>query len=419
VLSGCLVLALGAALVLAIRHRHGLRESLPYIVRTGLAAAATFAVIAGYAIFEMVAGPGHFTGPVIPVASLQLLRADLLGPIVPTRNWLLAPHFLAKWGDELVRGNLSENGTYLGVPLVILLVVIVRRLRHDATVRAFSWLAVAALVISLGSKLTVATLTTVVPLPEAVFQRLPLLDNTIPARYALYVALFASMVLAIGVDHLWLRRAVNKEDESAPIDSRFRRRLGRLGADTPEARHWRIGIVAGVVALSLLPSVPFRSHSIPSPSDLPATMERVVPKGSVVLTYPFATPLHPGPMVWEATAGMDYRLLGGYANIHVGSTGQRWPALLEPAFVEELLGFTKTGDRFPHPGRVDRSDLAALPMFLDRYGVGAVVYWAGGGDPVIAYNYLHGALGRPYLARQQFAIWLPTNGRWRSATITS
>jgi hypothetical protein len=418
VFSGCMVLALGSGLVLAIRHRQRLRESLPYIVTTGMVAGVTFALIAGYPIYELIAGPNHVTGSVIPVASLQKLRADLLGPVVPTKNQRLVPPFLARWGDEFVRGNLSENGTYLGLPLVIVLVVIARRLRHDAMIRAFAWLALAAFVISLGSKLTFATLTTLVPLPEAVFQRVPLLENTIPARYALYVALFASMILAIGIDRLWLRGGAEVARGSQPIDSPWRRHLGRLGADTPGASRWRMGIVAGVVALSLLPTVPFRSHPIPSPSDLPPTMERVVPPGSVVLTYPFATPLHPGAMLWEASAGMDYRLMGGYANIEVGSVGQRWPVLLQPSFVEELLGFTKIGDHWPHPGRIDRSDLAALPVFLNRYGVGAVVYWAGGNDPVRVYKYLREGLGPPYLHKQRFAIWLPVNGRWRAPATT-
>jgi hypothetical protein len=415
VLSGCLVLALGTGIVLAVRHRHEIRERLPYLVTAGLAAAATFALIAGYPIYELVAGPSHVSGPVIPIASLQKLRADLLGPIVPTKNERLVPHLLARWGDEFVRGNLSENGTYLGVPLLLLLVVIVRRLRHDVMVRALSWLALTAFVLSLGAKLTFGTLTTAIPLPEAVFQRVPLLDNTIPARYALYVALFASMILAIGIDRMWVRRREGDEIGRQPMDARWRRRLGRLGADTVRARSWRIGIVAAVVGLSLLPIVPFRSHTVPSPADLPATVERVVPRGAVLLTYPFATPLHPGAMLWEASAGMNYRLMGGYANIEVGSAGQRWPALLDPPFVQEILGYTNGGDHWPHPGRVDRADLAALPLFLNRYAVGAVVYWAGGSDPVRAYNYLREALGRPHLLKQGFAIWLPANGRWAAA----
>jgi hypothetical protein len=427
VLSGCVVLVLGTAIVLGIRQRHSVHEWLPYVRMTATAAAATFALIAGYPIWEMITGAGHVSGPVIPVTSLQNLRADLVGPIVPTKNELLAPRFLARWGDELVIGNLSENGTFLGLPLVILLVVIVRRLRHDVMIRALSWLAVGAFVISLGPKLRFAAITTFIPLPEAVFEHVPLLYNTIPARYGLYVALFVSIILAVGIDRLWLphgvtgatRDATEVEPESEPItqpapatSDRWRTHLGRLGADTERARMARIGIVSVVVILSLLPSVPFHSRSLPWPSTLPPAVARVVPHGSVVLTYPFATPLHPEAMLWEATAGMNYRLMGGYANIEVDSVGQRWPALLEPQFVQELLGYSKHGDRWPAPPAVDTADLAALRTFLARYSVGAVVYWAGADDPIAADKFLHEALGQPYLSEQGFAIWLPTEGRW-------
>jgi hypothetical protein len=424
VLSGCLVLVLGTGLVLGVRHRHELRARSGYLLATGAFAAAVFGVIAGYPIWEMIAGPSHVTGPVIPIAALQNIHADLIGPIIPTANQLLAPPFIARLGNEMVTGNLSENVTLIGVPLLILLVVIVRRLRGDTAIRAFAWLAGAAFVISLGSELTFATLTSVIPMPEAIFQRVPLLDDTIPARYGLYVALFTAMIMAIGIERLWLRRgsgATQQTDaaataaEVAPSGRRWlewRPRLGPLGADTPRARHARIGVVGGIVALSLVPNIPFTSHQIPWPASLAPTVERVVPAGAVVLTYPFATPLHPDAMLWEASAGMNYHLIGGYANIEVDSAGQRWPVLLEPEYVQELLGLSNFGDRWPLPGAPTAADVALLPVYLNRYSVGAVVYWNGGDNPVVAYNYIREALGRPYLTKHGFTIWLPTKGHW-------
>ncbi|MHB1508369.1 MAG: hypothetical protein ACYCST_05525 [Acidimicrobiales bacterium] len=409
VVSGCVVMAVIAAVTLAIAHRHLLASKIAYIVSAGAVAAVTFALICGYLIFDMIAGPHHLLGAVIPPAALQGLHADLLGSIVPTSNQVLAPHFLAHLGNDMVSSNLSENGTYLGIPLVILLFVIVIRSRGNAMVQALGWLAVAAFVLSLGPVLTIGTLSTHIPLPERVFAHLPLIDNTIPARYDLYVSLFAAMVLALGLD-----RFVQRRSSASVLSDKWLSRLGPLGSDTTAARRARVGLVAGITVLSLLPNIPFPARPAPWPPSLTKTMKRLVPPGSVVLTYPYPTPLHPGALLWEAQAGMDYHLLGGYANIQIGNSGHRWPELLSPPYVQELLGYASVGDQWPLPGVVNSADLEALHIFLARYFVGAVVYWGGGDDPVSAYDYLAQALGPPTFRSHLVAIWLPRRGRWRS-----
>jgi hypothetical protein len=417
VLSGCAIMAIGGGAVLALRHRQVLMERLSYIVPATVWALVAFAVISGFLVFELVFGPDHSVGAIIPPSSLQGLHADLLGLVAPTANQAWAPHFIAHLGNEMVANNLSENGTYLGLPLVILLVIIVRRLRDDRVVRALAGLAIGAFAVSLGPSLTVGTLNTHIPLPEVVFAHLPLLDNTIPARYDLYVSLFASMILAIGLERLWLRR-----QSSTPLSAWWSSHLGRLGADTMRARQARVGLVAGVAVLSLVPSIPFRSEPTPWPASLATSMQRLIPPGSVVLTYPFATPVHPEGMLWEAQAGMNFHLLGGYANIVFNNSGHRWPELLSPPYVQEILGYATSGDRWPAPGPANAADLDALHIFLSRYSVGAIVYWYGGNDPVRAYDYLADGLGKPTSVSgnvvkgqpPEVAIWLPVNGQWPS-----
>ncbi|MFZ0172237.1 MAG: hypothetical protein WAL04_11200, partial [Acidimicrobiales bacterium] len=403
------VMVIIAGSALAVRHRHKLKELLSYLISTGAVAVATFALICGYMIVEMVAGPNHSVGAIIPPASLQGLHADLLGFVTPTSNQILAPHVLAHLGNEMVANNLSENGTYLGLPLVILLVLFVRWLRNDPVVRVFAGMALAAVLISLGPTLTIGTINTHIPLPEAVFAHLPLLDNTIPARYDLYVLLFVSMILAIGIDRLWQRRS-----STSLINETWRSRLGPLGTDARWARRARVGLVAGVAIASLLPTIPFRSQVPYWPRTLTGIIRQVVPPGSVVLSYPYPTPLHDDAMLWAAEAGVNYRLLGGYANIRFDNAGHRWPPLLSPPYVQELLGYTKTGDRWPAPGKLEPADLTALHVFLARYNVGAVVWWSGGHDPIPAYHYLALALGPPSFRAHRVAIWLPVNGHWRS-----
>ena len=141
ILSGCVLMALLVGAGLAIRFRDLIKSRIAYIVRAGIIATGSFVVLAAYPVYEMLLGPGHISGPVVDVSLLQSARADLFGAIVPTSNQLAAPRFLSWIGDYFVGGNLSENGTYLGIPLLILLYLILRRMRHDATVMVMAYTA--------------------------------------------------------------------------------------------------------------------------------------------------------------------------------------------------------------------------------------------------------------------------------------
>jgi hypothetical protein len=446
VLAGSLVVISIAAAGLAFTHRQLVREKLPYILRATAVAALAFGVLAGYMVWEMVAGPRHLVGPVIGVSALQGIREDVLSPLIPTTNELVAPPLISRLGNALVFGNISENGTYLGIPLVIMLVAIIRRLWHDAAVRTFFWLAVAATVLCLGSVLTIATLPTRIPLPEAVFQFIPLLYNTIPARYSLFALLFVSILVTIGLDRIWLPRwrAVRTARSSgatvvpgdaggsavAPADAGdphadpaaaggpaghrpgWKRWLGPLGADSERAGKARFVLGIAAVVLTLVPSVPFLSRPLPWPSSLVPAVERTVPAGSVVLTYPYATPQHDYAMAWQAIDRIQFKLLGGYANIVNDGVDRRWPVLLSPAYPEELLAYADTGDMLPYPPPPVTADFAALRLFLTKYHVGAVVFWATGSSSATVQQYLTLALGRASLQEPEFAIWLPTHGHW-------
>jgi hypothetical protein len=438
VLSGCAAIAIIAAVGLAVRFRHEIRGRLPYIARAAPLAALGFVLLAGYPILEIVVGPGHLRGPVITLSSLQKTRADLLGTIIPTSNQLLVPRFVSHFADEFVVGNLSENGSYLGIPLLVLLAVIVRRLRREATVVTFAWLGFAAFVISLGSYLVIGTWRSPLPLPEYLYTRLPLLENTIPARYALYVLVFASMILGIGLDRLWFARrpelavcptsgsvALVDEPEAAgraslpdePVPAAELRRGARWWSRMPaplRSQRAQASVIGAVIVLSLLPAVPFRSRGLPWPASLPAAIGRVVKPGTVVLTFPFATPAATQAMAWQAAEHMEFRIMGGYANIAVPGrrVGQRWPLLLPPHSVQDILGFTHVGDRFPQPPTPDPGIEAQLRQYLVRYSVGAVVAWTGPAEFAFVYQYLLAAIGPPQVTRQHFDIWLPVHGKW-------
>jgi hypothetical protein len=411
ILAGC-ALMMGLALIgLGIRFRHTVRQRLRYIVKATAVALALFAVSAGYVLWEMVAGPRHLVGAVIPAGDLQSFRANVLGVLIPTSNQLGVPRLLSGIADNFVARNLSENGTFLGIPLLLVLAVILRRLWKDERIKMFFWLAVAAFVISLGSSFNIGTFNTHIPLPETVLQWVPLLDNTIPARYSLYVILFASMILAIGLDRLWLAR--DNTTVQPRLSERWRKYLGRrLGGDSVGAKRARVGIAVAATTLSLLPCAPFLQRHTPWPRALETAIQTQIQPGAAVVTYPYATPLHPAAMVWQAEDDMKFDLVGGYANIIRDGRDGRWPDTLYPRYPQELLAFSTLGDQWPKVAAPTKIDYKHMRTFLTKYDIGAIIWWHGAANPLKSYRYIRSSVGKPTFAGDNWAIWLPIDGKW-------
>jgi hypothetical protein len=416
VLSGCGVMAVIVGAGLAIRHRDLVRPSLPYLGAVAAAALGVFVLVCGYPIYEMLAGPAHLTGPVLAVSNLQSDSADLLGPIVPTSTQLLTPPAISHLGDYLVGGNLSESGSYLGIPLLIALVLIVRRLRGEADVLLFACAAIAAYVMSLGGHLVTATWRSPLPLPGDVPAHLPLLEDTIPARYALYVTLFLAVVLAIGVERLVLRG-------EGPVGGRSGRR--------------RAAVLGLLIVVTLLPDAPFKSAPLTWSPSLPATLERLLPPGAVVAADPGAQLGHAGPMTWQAIDAMSFRLIGGYANIAMPGEPFGTKSLEPPPFFRAMPQPPQQPSGLARPGVIQeqvaalRGEEAELRSYLSDNSVTALVFTGFGaptdGEGTIGYDatariapssywFLDSALGPPSVVGAGFVIWLEHAGSWEDPT---
>jgi hypothetical protein len=415
VLSGCGVMAVIVFGWLALRHRDLVRARLPYVARAGAVAAGVFGVVAGYPIYEMLAGSGHISGPVLSVSTLQGDSSDLLSPVVPTSTQLMTPPFLSHLGDDLVSSNLSENDGYLGIPLLAVLVVIVRRLRDDADVAFFAVAAAASFVMSLGARLVIATWRSPIPLPGDISAHLPLLEDTIPARYGLYVMVFVSMIVAVGVERLWLAGG--------------RRRTG-----SPDRPAWRGTVAAGaLVVLCLLPDAPFKSAALSWSPSLPAAVKRLTPPGGVVVTDPPTQLAHAGAMTWQAIDGMSFRLVGGYANIptpgeHVGEKWTEAPPYLalmpedpsaQPGFGDPLrlrraIAFVKQeeAELRSYLSANSAATLVLTDVHAPPDGGGTIGYDASLPLPPASYWFLTAALGPPQVVAPGYVIWLAGPRGW-------
>jgi hypothetical protein len=122
---------------------------------------------------------------------------DLLNFFLPTHLTLVGGstfHHISR----LFRGNDSEQGFYLGIPTVVILVWFAWRSRRSPVTRFLFAAFAVAFVLTLGTGL-VWKGPIYRALPWKYAARLPLLDNVLPSRLSVYVALIAAVVVALWI----------------------------------------------------------------------------------------------------------------------------------------------------------------------------------------------------------------------------
>lgn len=274
------VLGAGGVLALAAAHPRLVPPKAGYALRAFAVAGLVFALLAAWPLAVQLRGPGRVSGD---VQAGSRFAADLLGTLVPTGAQALAPAPAARLAESFP-GNLAERGAYLGLPVVALALATAVGCRRVGVVRLAALLAAASAVGALGPRLHVAGRATGLAMPWALAERLPLLESAVPSRFALFTALFAGILVAVGLD-------------------RARRGGGRLPA-------------ACLLALALVPLVPAGALGAIGPVQVPDFFTgpgvRRIPAGSTALVLPYARPGSSIAMAWQAEAGLRFRMPGGY-----------------------------------------------------------------------------------------------------------
>jgi len=297
VLTGTIMIAVVAVALGALFGRDHVREHLRYAARALASGALLVVVVLAYPVWFMLRGPASVVGPVQQAP--QLFRADLLGPLYPDLLMHFAPASLANVADHFA-GNGTENGSYLGAPLVLLLVVAVIALWRVVVVRIAALTGLFAFVLSLGSRLMIANHPTFVRLPEGLFDKLPLLDNTVPVRFSLYVALCAAVILGIVVDR---------------VHGAWRWRRSRvLAVAVPMA-------LAVVVLAPLVPAWPYPMQPVEVPAYFTSGAADAIAPDAVVLVYPFPDATFANPQVWQTSTFLRFKMPGGRFNVPQAATG--------------------------------------------------------------------------------------------------
>ncbi len=345
------VAAIGIAVLVtwaALRAPDALRLRAPHAVRGVVAAGVTSLVLLLLPVWYSLAGPARISGPVWPGENLANSGARLSDYFVPS----FKPVGIGASLDRAVGGYQGAliPAEYVGLGMMVVLLVGLVIWRRDRRLIFFSVLTTAAAILSLGAG-------THIPLPWRLVGGLPLFQNVIPERFALFVYLGTSVMLAIIVDHV--RRAVG-----AP---------GREGAGTTRTR--RVGPMAGILvaAVALVPqsaviarTVPFTVQSLVEPQWV-TTAGRHLPSGQVVLIFPAPFSGIKSSVAWEALDGLRFALIGtGGPGGVVQRAGKEAPG--QAAISNASFSFN------PDVAALTSSvDVRAVRQALDGWGVTTVV----------------------------------------------
>lgn len=376
------VFAAAGLLFLAARYPVAARQRFGVFARGLVAAVPVFLLVAGYAIWMFLAGPGHPQGSAHNLRDLITYHGDVLSAIVPTSNQLFTTPALSRIGNGTVR-NTVENGLYLSAPLLILLGYLAVRFRRTGIVAVSAVVGLVAFVLSLGPSLTVNHHVLLHPMPFSVFLHLPILRNLEAARFSLFVQLAAAVIFAVGMDRV---------------------RASGWRAAAP-ARPLLVAAVGVIALLPVVPRLPIPSAPAAVPPFFSARQVGVVPQGAVALTFPFDLRPHNDAMVWQAVSGMRFRILGGDVYVRRPAGVAPWQAKPPggPVMSALLLAGTKRGGK-PPPG--NEKTLAAIRQLCTRYRVEVILV-----DPTApegrAVAALFGrALGAQPLVEGKLNVWI-------------
>ena len=152
--TGIMVVIAGVVLVLARPANRAYERAGSAAIGLGIGAAVLGACIA-YPVILMTTGSLHYVGPA--QGRHTPYNADLLGPVLPTLSQLVAPTHIAAPASNFVggRADVDENGSYLGIPLLLLTAYLALRGWRRRWISFGLFLAAAAFVLSLGPSLLV------------------------------------------------------------------------------------------------------------------------------------------------------------------------------------------------------------------------------------------------------------------------
>jgi len=348
----------------------------------------------------LVLGPRHIVGSPWPGIQIQGNRAV---DVVAAGHTGATFRLLQLGGYE---GPAGPPPAYLGIPLVVLLVAGTTLAWRRRTTRVVATTGVLALVLSFGDLLwTSGGHLSNIWLPWRALGQLPVLDEIGPQRFSAAVDLLAALVIALGVEAVWLRTAGWRAGAAGRHAPRA----------APEGRPLLAAAVIGLLCAAALVPV-FGAYHAPLTTTAvtePAWLQAIDPADGarpVVLFYPFpmsATGFSQ-PMVWQSMSAMSFGIAGGY--VKVPGPGDRPLALGAPGSADRILADLSDLGAGPVPTPT-AADLLTLRAALVSWGVSDIAVTDSGPAAAFAANVFTAVLGRGPAPASGMWVWtLPTPG---------
>lgn len=385
------VLLVGWGLLLAaLRRPRRVGRTLRNCWRPSAIAGVVMLAVLAFPVWMLQFGPERYKG----TAQRQVnpFHNDLLSFVVPGPLQRVG---LGLRSTLPVTSNPSEIGGYAGIGVLALAAVFVWRSRRSQRMQLAVGVLAGAALLSLGPRLQVHGHLTSVPLPFALLDHVPLVQNLLPSRFSFEVGACLAAILAFGLDDARRR---------APVASGRRVRAGTV---------WFLVTVIILVG-SQLPRWPYGTQPVQA---LPTAIRTAMPAGEpVAMTYPSATSVTTQPMVWQAEDSFGFRLIGGFAG-HPGPDGTKTPEP-NPMQPPDLMDFLETEQShyLPYPyyapplAPVSAGLVAATAPILRANHVRVVLVDRAAPGSARVMELFTMALGPPTTTAGDFAMWASRKG---------
>ena len=257
------------------------RKQLLSTIKYSIVALVLAVVILSPYLYYLILGFKEVPSTIHPLSAFS---TDLASLIIPTPITLIGGSWLKILSNHF-NGNLAENGAYMGLPILIILLYVFIKQWGNKTNRALLISLILIGIASLGPKLhLIGQVGNTIPMPWLVFSKLPLLKSAQPDRFSMYFFLISAVVIA-----LWL---------SSKPQSKKAQKL-----------KYSFAIIG---AMCLIPATGFYKYSVPHVPVLfqKSNLAHFLPKGTNVLILPFDN--FGSGIYYQYASGMAFTQTGGY-----------------------------------------------------------------------------------------------------------
>jgi hypothetical protein len=210
--------------------------------------------------------------------------ADIVGFLVPRETIWLGTTKVALAISRNFRGNILENGDYLGIALILFVEIFWRRYWRIQMGKFLAVLFLVIVIAAMGPAMQVAGRETL-PMPWTIFVRLPLLSYILPVRLMMYAFLVMALMAAIWFTE-WSASRMSQCAVAALIVISI--------APNPSASFW----------VSRLDLPIFFAHGMYAKHLAP---------GEIIMPLPLSQ--EGNSMYWQLKSNMYFRMAGGWTGI--------------------------------------------------------------------------------------------------------